>query len=55
MYMADGGNIYISATIDASDVINNSILSALKPIDFEMVDGGARLSGRNCAHTAVTQ
>jgi serine/threonine-protein kinase len=55
MYMADGGNIYVSATIDASDVINNSILSALKPIDFEMVDGGARLSGQDCAHTAITQ
>jgi len=55
MYMADGGNIYISATVDASDVINNSILSALKPIDFEMVDGGARLFGQNCAHTAITQ
>jgi hypothetical protein len=55
MYMADGGNIYVSASIDASDLINNSILSALKPSDFAMVDGGPRISGQDCKHVAVTQ
>jgi hypothetical protein len=55
MYMADGGNIYVSATIDASDLINNSILAALKPSDFAMVDGGPRISGQNCKHVPLTQ
>ena len=55
MYMADGGNIYVSASIDASDLINNSILSALKPSDFAMVDGGPRISGQDCKHVAITQ
>lgn len=55
MYMADGGNIYISATIDASDVINNSILTSLKPSDFAMVDGGPRISGQDCKHVPLTQ
>jgi hypothetical protein len=56
MYLADGGNIYISATADASDLINNSILSALKPSDFEMVDGGARVdaASQDCKHVPVT-
>jgi len=55
MYMADGGNIYISATIDASDVINNSILTSLKPADFEMVDGGPRITGQDCKHVPLAQ
>ncbi|HXK17640.1 MAG TPA: hypothetical protein VNG33_07550, partial [Polyangiaceae bacterium] len=55
MYMADGGNIYISATIDASDVINNSILTSLKPADFAMVDGGPRITGQDCNHVPLTQ
>ena len=55
MYMADGGNIYVSATIDAADLINNSILAALKPSDFAMVDGGPRISGQNCKHVPLTQ
>ena len=57
MYMADGGNIYISATLDAADLINNSILTALKPSDFEMLDGGARIdaNAQDCKHVPVTQ
>jgi serine/threonine-protein kinase len=55
MFMADGGNIYISATTDASDLINNSILSSLKPTDFEMIDGGPRLTGQDCKHVPLTQ
>jgi serine/threonine-protein kinase len=57
MYLADGGNIYISATIDASDLIDNAILATLAPADFEMVDGGTRIdwSQQNCPHVPVTQ
>ncbi len=57
MYMADGGNIYISASIDAADLINNSILTALKPSDFEMLDGGTRIdaSAQDCKHVPITQ
>lgn len=56
MYLSDGGNIYISATADASDLINNSVLSALAPSDFEMVDGGARVDAesQDCKHVPVT-
>ena len=57
MYLADGGNIYISATSDASDLIANSILSALKPNDFQMVDGGARIDSesQDCKHVPITE
>jgi hypothetical protein len=57
MYLSDGGNIYVSATADAVDLINNSILGALKPSDFEMVDGGARIeaAGQDCKHVPITQ
>jgi serine/threonine-protein kinase len=56
MYLADGGNIFISATTDASDVLNNSAVGALLPSDFQMVGGGRRI-GRNdysCEHVPVT-
>jgi len=46
MYLADGGNIFISATTDAADAIGNSAVGALRPRDFEMVGGGRRI-GRN--------
>jgi serine/threonine-protein kinase len=57
MYLADGGNIYISATTDASASINNAILGALTPKDFELIDGGARVDAANqdCKHVPVTQ
>jgi hypothetical protein len=57
MYLSDGGNIYVSATTDAADLINNSILAALEPSDFEMVDGGARIDAgsQDCKHVPITQ
>jgi serine/threonine-protein kinase len=57
MYLADGGNIYISATTDASDLINNAILSKLTPSDFEMIDGGTRIDAttQDCKHVPITQ
>ena len=57
MYLADGGNIYISATADAADSINNAILSKLTPKDFEMVDGGTRIDAQSqdCKHVPITQ
>jgi serine/threonine-protein kinase len=56
MYLTDGGNIYISATTDAADVIGGSVLGAIRPKDFEMVGGGQRI-GRNdydCNRTPIT-
>ncbi|HEY5375151.1 MAG TPA: hypothetical protein VIK01_15830 [Polyangiaceae bacterium] len=57
MYLADGGNIYISATADASASINNAILGALTPNDFELVDGGTRIdaASQDCKHVPITQ
>lgn len=56
MYLADGGNIYISATTDASDLIGGSAMGALRPRDFEMVGGGQRIGRHDydCAHTPIT-
>src|SRR4029079_17275800 len=55
MYLADGGNIYISATTDAANQIGNSVLGALTPDDFEMIDGGQRIdwNSQNCTRTPV--
>ncbi len=57
MYLSDGGNSYVSATTDASDLINNAILTALKPSDFQMVDGGTRIdaASQDCKHVPITQ
>ena len=56
MYLVDGGNIYLSATTDASSVLNNSAVSALRPRDFEMVNGGRRIGQRDysCKRTPIT-
>ena len=56
MFLADGGNIFVSATTSASDAIGGSALGALTPKDFEMIDGGARIDwhGQNCTRTPVT-
>lgn len=56
MFLADGGNIYISATTDASGAINNSALGALRPRDFEMIEGGTRYNfhNQNCTRTPVS-
>jgi serine/threonine-protein kinase len=55
MYLADGGNIYISATTGAANQIGNSVLGALTPDDFEMIDGGERIDwgSQNCTRTPV--
>jgi len=56
MFLADGGNIYVSATTEASNAIGNSVLGALTPSDFEMIDGGARIdwASQNCTRTPVS-
>jgi serine/threonine-protein kinase len=57
MFLADGGNPYISATDDIASVISPSSLTSLQPMDFEMVDGGTRVnySQQNCTRTPITQ
>jgi serine/threonine-protein kinase len=54
MFLADGGNIYISATTSASSATSGSALNALQPSDFQMVDGGPRIPGSgNCNRTPI--
>jgi hypothetical protein len=52
MYLADGGNIFISATTD----VTGANVSALRPRDFEMVDGGRRIGWHDysCGHVPIT-
>ena len=57
MYLTDGGNIYISATTDAAGVVGGgSVLSAIRPKDFEMVAGGQRIGRHDydCNRTPIT-
>ncbi|HVU00456.1 MAG TPA: hypothetical protein VHE30_01845 [Polyangiaceae bacterium] len=56
MFLADGGNIYVSATTSASDQIGGSDLGDLQPSDFEMIEGGARINwhDQNCTRTPVS-
>ena len=56
MYLTDGGNIYISATTDAADVMGGSDLGAIRPKDFEMVAGGQRIGHHDydCNRTPIT-
>jgi hypothetical protein len=58
MYLTDGGNIYISATTDAADVmgLSGSVLGAIRPKDFEMVGGGQRIGRHDydCNRTPIT-
>jgi serine/threonine-protein kinase len=56
MFLADGGNIYISATTGAADAIGGSALTALTPSDFEMIEGGDRIpwSGYQCTRTPIS-
>jgi serine/threonine-protein kinase len=56
MYLADGGNIFISATTDTADLIGNSIVGALRPHDFAMVGGGRRVGRHDydCGHLPIT-
>ncbi len=57
MFLADGGNIYISAADDVADAISPSALSSLQPSDFEMLDGGTRYNfhQQNCTRTPISQ
>lgn len=55
MFLADGGNIYVSATTEASSATNASALTAMQPSDFQMVDGGARIPWKgNCKRTPIS-
>jgi hypothetical protein len=57
MFMADGGNPYISATDDIDTVLSPTALTSLQPSDFEMIDGGTRVNfhAQNCTRTPITQ
>ena len=56
MFLADGGSLFVSATVDVQNVIATSSLRSLKATDFEMVDGGSRYtwSDYQCKRTPVT-
>jgi serine/threonine-protein kinase len=56
MYLTDGGNVYISATTDAADLVGGSALGAIRPKDFELVAGGQRIGRHDydCNRTPVT-
>ena len=56
MFLADGGNIFISATDDLASVLDPGSLRGLMPSDFEMVDGGTRYSESqfNCTRTVIS-
>ena len=55
MFLSDGGNIFISATTDAVDLVKNSAVGALRPRDFVMVGGGRRIGRRtySCPHVPI--
>ena len=58
MFLADGGNPYVSATDDIASVISPSALRGLQPQDFEWVDsGGPRvdINQQNCTRMSITQ
>ncbi|HEY4392889.1 MAG TPA: hypothetical protein VGP64_02455 [Polyangia bacterium] len=56
MFLADGGNLFLSAAVGVQNVISTSSLRGLKATDFEMVDGGPRYtwSDYRCQRTPVT-
>ncbi|HEY1587859.1 MAG TPA: hypothetical protein VGH63_19300, partial [Polyangia bacterium] len=57
MFVADGGNPYISATDDIASVLAPTAIGSMQPSDFEMVDGGTRINfhQQNCTRTPLTQ
>ena len=57
MFMADGGDPYISGTDDLASVLSPSSTSSLQPQDFEWVDGGPHVdyTQQNCTRTPITQ
>jgi serine/threonine-protein kinase len=55
MFMADGGDLFISGTADLIGVIGGSAVSSLQASDFEVVDSGAPLTWNgNCNRTPLT-
>jgi serine/threonine-protein kinase len=55
MYMADGGNLYLSGIADLSGVITSTAVSSLKASDFEVLDSGPAIPWTgNCTRTQIT-
>ena len=57
MFLADGGNPFISATDDIANVLPGSSTASMQPMDFEWVDGGIRVDygQQSCTRTSITQ
>ncbi len=56
MFLADGGSLFVSATVDVENMIATSSLRCLKTTAFEMVVGGTRYtwSDYKCQRRPVT-
>ena len=55
MFMADGGDLYISGTADLIGVVNAGAVSSLTAADFEVVDQGAPIVWNgNCTRMQLT-
>jgi serine/threonine-protein kinase len=55
MFMADGGNLFISGTNDLAGVVSNSVISSLQASDFDVIDSGAPINyNGNCTRTQIT-
>jgi serine/threonine-protein kinase len=56
MFLADGGNLYVTANIDVDQAVETSALRHIPATAFEMVDGGARINWHDyqCQRTVVT-
>ncbi len=55
MFLADGGNIALTAEASAAQYITSDALSSIAVTDFEMVDGGTRINYTgDCNRTPVT-
>ncbi len=56
MFMDDGGNLFVSATVDVADVADPAGLKSIPADQFEMVDGGTRYNWHDyqCNRTVVS-
>jgi hypothetical protein len=55
MFMADGGNLYISGTADLIGIVGASAVSSLNASNFEIIDQGAPIVWNgNCTRTPLT-
>lgn len=56
MFLDDGGNFFVSATTDITQVIDTHDLKTLAGTDFEMVEAGTRYNfhQQNCTRTVIT-